>query len=114
MTDFMLYILITSAWIYGFHILFQEGYILESWAKAFIEVGDDRVQERRAWIAKPLFDCPICMSSVWGLIWVFLGLPLCFHDTLPLRLLIPFIMCLCGFNTIISKLTTKERIIVDE
>lgn len=113
MIDFVFYLFTTSAAIWGFHILFQEGHIFEKFAEWFIE-SDEGNQKKRAWIAKPLFDCPICMSSIHGLLWFFIGLPVFFHDALPIRLLIPFLLCLCGLNTVIAKLTTKERIIVDE
>lgn len=46
--------------------------------------------------AKPLFDCPPCMASVWG----FLGW---FYLTPGLALL-PYLLVLCGVNALISKL----------
>lgn len=117
-TDFVFYLFVTTTAIWGFHILFQDGHFLEGLAKWFVEgETEDRYygpNKRRAMIAKPLFDCPICMSSLHGILWFFIGLPLFFNDALSIRLLIPFLLCLCGINTIISKLTTKERVIVDE
>lgn len=122
MTDFLLYILITSAWIWGIHALFQDGHILEFianwWYDDITPPNTPELKEvdRRAkeFIAKPIFDCPVCMSSAHGLLWFFIGLPLCFHDALPIRQLIPFLICLCGFNYILVKLTSKERKIIEE
>lgn len=107
MIEFIFYILVSSAWIFGVNCLFAKNHLFEKiggWA-------DENLPE---WIYKPTIGCAACMSSVWGLLWFFIGLPLCFHDALPLRLLIPFLICLCGFNYFLLKLTTKERIIVDE
>lgn len=63
--------------------------------------------------SKPVISCPVCMSSVYGFIGFFV-IRYFFDVHLPLKQLIPFILCLCGMNTIISKLTNKERIIIDE
>jgi uncharacterized membrane protein YuzA (DUF378 family) len=50
------------------------------------------------------------MSSVWGFIGFF-ALDFLFGVHHNIKLLIPYIFCLCGLNTIISKLTSKNRII---
>jgi hypothetical protein len=45
---------------------------------------------------KPLFDCPPCMASVWGLMgWFYFA---------PQLALVPYILALCGVNALISKL----------
>ena len=54
--------------------------------------------------------CPICESCLWGLIG-FHALDYLFGVHLPYRLLIPYILCLCGLQTIISKAVSKYRII---
>lgn len=92
--------------IWCIHILFQEDHLLEKPGKTITA----RVGE---YWSKPLINCPICMSSVWGTIGFF-ALDWVFGVHLPWRQFIPFVFCLCGLNTIISKLTSKERIIVDE
>ena len=47
-------------------------------------------------ICKPLFDCPPCMASVWGVIgW--------FYFT-PDIALIPYILTLCGVNALVNKI----------
>jgi hypothetical protein len=107
MTEFILYVVIASAWIWGFNALFQEGHVFE-------KAGDWMDDNLPWWVNKPIWSCAACQSSVHGLLWFFIGLPLCFHDALPIRMLIPFLICLCGVNFVIIKLTTKERIIIDE
>lgn len=106
MTDFLLYILIVSAWIWGFNVLFEENNIFE-------KAGDWMDENLPIWINKPTWQCPVCMASAHGLLWFFIGLPLCFHDALPIRQLIPFLICLCGVNYILVKLTSKERKIIE-
>lgn len=105
MIEFLLSLIPTCLLIWAVHILFQEGHLLEKQG----EWITNKVGEK--W-AKPLANCPICMSSFWGLIGFF-SLQL-FGVYLPIKLLIPYVFCLCGLNTIISKLVNKERIIVDE
>lgn len=107
MIEFIIYILITSAWIWGVNCLFSEGHLLEA-------TGDVLWEALPEWICKPLFNCPACMSSVHGLIWFFVGIPFCFNDTLPIGQLIPFLICLCGLNFLLIKFTSKERIIIED
>jgi len=107
MVTFFQYIATVCLGIWGIHILFQEGHLLErpgNWMR-------DRSPE--PWWIKPLFDCPICMSSVWGIVGFF-AVDYFFDLHMPYRQIVPFVFCLCGLNTILGKLTTKERIIVDE
>lgn len=59
---------------------------------------------------KPLWACPICMSSIWGFIGFF-AIDYLFGVHLHYKLLIPYIFSLCGLNTILAKLTSKNRII---
>ena len=48
------------------------------------------------YLCKPLFDCPPCMASVWGLIgW--------FYFVTDLHL-IPYLLILCGLNALMSKM----------
>lgn len=106
MTTFLLSILPVSLGIWAIHILFQEEMIFE-------KAGEWITNKLGEYWSKPVVSCPVCMSSVWGLIGFF-AIRYFFGIDLPLKQLIPFIFCLCGLNTIISKLTTKERVIVDE
>ena len=48
------------------------------------------------YILKPLFDCPPCMASVWGLLgWFYF---------MPSLAIVPYILVLCGVNALISKI----------
>src|SRR6187455_3310443 len=92
--------------IWAIHIIFQKDMIFE-------KQGDWIEKKVGEYWSKPLVHCPICMSSVWGTIGFF-AIRYFFNIDLPLKQFLPFIFCLCGLNTIISKLINKERIIVDE
>lgn len=46
-------------------------------------------------LQKPLYDCPACMSSIWGsIIWFSTGGDLIWW--------VPFVFALCGLNRIVS------------
>lgn len=69
----------------GIHCLTSEGMIGEPLS--------DLVTNR--YIAKTLFDCMPCMASVWGIIgWFYFQ---------PDIQLIPYLLILCGVNTLVSK-----------
>ena len=106
MIQFLTSLIPVSLGIWAIHILFQEDHLLEvpgQWITS--RLGE--------YWSKPLINCPICQSSLWGIIGFF-SIRYFFGVDLPFKQLIPFIFCLCGLNTIISKLVSKERIIVDE
>ena len=107
MTTFLLSLIPASLFIYGVNILFQEDHLLE-------KQGEWMRNRWPEYVTKPLFDCAICQSSVWGTLWFFLGLTIGFEIVMPIKLWIPYVFSLCGMNTIINKLTSKERVILDE
>lgn len=107
MTTFLLSIIPASLFIYGVNILFQEGHLLEKQGKWMRNKFPD-------WITKPLFDCAICQSSFWGILSFVFGLPNLFDIHFRWFIVIPYVFCLAGFNTIVNKLTSKERVIIDE
>lgn len=103
---FLFSLMVVSLGIWGIHILFQQEHLLE-------KEGDwIRKKLGKKW-SKPIVHCPICMSSVWGVLGFF-NVEWYFDFDLSLKQLPPFVMCLCGLNTILHKLTSKERIILDE
>lgn len=106
MTTFLLSILPVSLGIWCIHILFQEGHLFE-------KQGDWMDENLPEFINKPTWACPICQSSFWGLIG-FHALDYLFGVHLPYKLLVPYIFCLCGLQTILVKITTKERIIIED
>jgi len=122
MIEFLTSLLPVTLGIWCIFILFQKGQIFGTEGRLFGDIGakmrgpkskPEDPPSKREFYAKPLFDCPICMSSIWGIIGFF-AIRFFFNVDLPLKQLIPFVLCLGGLNTIISKLVTKERIIVDE
>lgn len=116
MVDFILCVLLTSGWIWGFHALFQEGHILEFVSDWWFSEDHDPQEltesqlKIRDYIAKPIFGCAACMASLHGTISYFIFA----YKDFGLWLWPVFCIVLCGFNFVIIKLTTKERIIVDE
>ena len=106
MIQFLLSLLPVSLGIWCIHILFQKDMIFE-------KAGNWIEKKLGEYWSKPVVSCPICMSSVWGLIGFF-AIRYFFNVDLPYKQIVPFVFCLCGLNTLLSKLTTKERIIVDE
>jgi hypothetical protein len=106
MINFLVSLIPVCLGIWAVHILFQEGHLLEKPGKWIT----NRIGE---YWSKPLFACPICQSSCWGLMGFF-AIRYFFNVDLPLKQLLPFIFNLAGLNTLLSKLVNKERIIVDE
>lgn len=88
-------------WIQGVNCLFSEGHLLE-------KAGDWVDEHLPEWIYKPTIGCPMCMSSIHGTLWYLLMIN---RDWI---LWPAFCICLCGVNYVISKLTNKERKIVNE
>lgn len=107
MIQFLTSLLPASLFIYGLNIIFQDGHVFE-------KQGEWMRNKWPEYVTKPLFDCAICQSSVWGTFWFFIGLQLGFDVHLHIKLWIPYVFCLAGLNTIINKLTSKERVILDE
>lgn len=106
MASFLVSLIPVSLGIWCIHILFQEDHLFE-------KIGEkitDKIGEK--W-SKPLINCPICMSSFWGTVGFF-AIDYFFGVHLPLRQIIPFVLCLCGLNTLLSKLTSKYKTIIDD
>lgn len=82
---------ITDFFIWGLNYCFKEGEILGvigEWMRK--HVNDN--------INKPLFDCPYCMSSVWGTTFYLLFLQPYGWLLWPI-----FCVCLCGLTAILDK-----------
>lgn len=116
MIDFILLLILTSLWIFGFRALFQEDMILERlgdklWGETH-KSPSDLVPLKKGWlpewICKPLFQCPPCMSSIHGTYSFFL---LFDHQHLTLidtiGLWVAFCICLCGLNYLITKIALE-------
>lgn len=107
MIQFLISLIPTSLFIYGFHIIFQDGHVFEKQG----EWITNKIGEK--W-SKPLINCSICMASFWGTWGYFVGLPNLFGTEIYLKLWIPYVFCIAGLNLIINKLTSKERVITEE
>lgn len=59
------HLLFAAAGIIGMYKAFETGNI-------FGKIADWLSQRVPFWVSKPLFDCPICMSSVWGITYIIL------------------------------------------
>lgn len=79
-------------------MLFQEGMLL-GWLR--VEVAnylDERLGAKRSlFVQKPLWECIICMASIWTII-------------LTLSINIPLIFVVCGINTLIDKFINYEGV----
>jgi hypothetical protein len=73
----------------GVHILTRDGMLFGTAAEYIRSIVGE-------FSSKPLFDCPPCMASVWGLLgWFYL---------IPNLAIVPYLLVLCGLNALISKL----------
>ena len=83
-----------SLFIFGISALFSEGMLLE-------ELGNTLERKLGVWACKPLFACPICMSSVWSILmslyFVVHGYIWTWEDW------IITMMTTCGLNIIITR-----------
>lgn len=73
----------------GIHCVTREGMIFG----AVADYIRDCIGE---YSSKPLFDCPPCMASVWGIAGWFYS-----HPEIHI---IPYLLILCGVNALVSKL----------
>ena len=93
MTDYLLWILLTCAWCFGFHNAFQEGMIFERVA-SWLE------NRFTGFVLKPLYSCPLCMPSLHGTV---IYLHACREGYSVFGWLM-FIVCSSGINYVIYNL----------
>lgn len=83
--------------IWGIKCLFAPGYLLffnrESWPD---------------WVKKPLFNCPPCMSSVWGTVW-FIS-----TDASSVTSWVTFCVMLCGINYLLVNFLDNITITIND
>lgn len=89
MTEFLQLTFIASLWIWGVFAAFDEGNLLWFARNNFEKTGG-------MWLAKPLFSCPYCMSSVHGgtIGFIYYGFD---------YRVIGLMLCVCGLNFIIKE-----------
>lgn len=93
MTDYLIWIILTSVWCYGFHNAFEPDMILS-------KAGDylrSKVSEN---LLKAFISCPMCMPSVHG---TFIYLHACQGDYSVTGCLM-FIVCASGINYVLYNL----------
>jgi hypothetical protein len=106
----MIYLLLINSFaIFGVYASTRDGMILEfvnnfatKWiCKAFFRFYKDPeiVSKKATFILKPLFDCPPCMASIWGL-------PFALLHPLSIWPLV-YLFALSGFNYVIMKLINR-------
>lgn len=88
-----------SLQITAIYMLFQPGMLL-GWLRIFIANGLDKYLGKKPsmYLQKPLWECLICMSSVWTII---------LSQDIDLEL----ILIVCGINTLIDFILSDERVI---
>jgi hypothetical protein len=117
MTDFILLLILTSLWCFGFRALFQEDMIFEKigdklWGEEKYYTIDKATKVKKGllpeWICKPLFQCPPCMSSIHGT-YAFFSLFDHHHINIldTVSLWVAFCVCLCGLNYLITKIVLE-------
>lgn len=93
MTEYIIWILLTSFWCWGFHNAFEDGEIfggIGNWLRA-------RYNEM---LLKPFIGCPICMPSTHGTL-IYLH---AYQGAYSFTSWIMFIVCVSGLNYIIYNL----------
>lgn len=95
MIDFILLLIVGACWTWGVHCLFDEGFILNPIREYFRKIG------LPVWAAKPLYLCPPCQASFHGTI-----IALIVYG--PSLVVIPYVVCLCGFNYILKSILFPE------
>lgn len=93
MTDFLVWLIISSFWIWGVHFCCRENQVLEILGNVI-----DNILPK--WASKPLVRCPMCMASVHGTA-IYLLSPLPYFWYMHIL----FVVALCGLNDIIDGLT---------
>ena len=82
-------IIINSLMIAGIHVLLWPGMIF-AWMRKYLK-------HLPLFIRKPLFECMICMASIWGTAFFL------YKNGLSLNLdLIPHLLAVCGCNLILD------------
>jgi len=97
MIELLLFALISSLIITCIHVLFWDGMLLGS-----IRANMDDFLPY-FW-QKPVYACVICMASFWGLTIYGVSLINGFELGHPLLMLVPYLLLVCGINTLISGL----------
>lgn len=86
-------VVIISLICLGVNVLFWRNMVLYKFGKALEYTMQD---SKFSWILEPLYSCPICMASVYSIIyWIYTDYS--FN-------LIPVMLAVCGLNTVLLSL----------
>ncbi len=88
-----------ALFVLGIHVLFWDGMVL-SWAKKYLSALP-------VFLRKPLYECAVCMSSLWGVLFYFKGVDdaKLFFYKIDARLsmdCVVHLLSLCGLMVIID------------
>lgn len=89
-------IFIVTAWIWGVKAVFTDPFI-------FFKLGEKVEGLIGRWVSKPLFRCPVCMSSAHGT-YFFL-----YFDRSGIMDWALFVMCLAGISFLIKEYLYPEE-----
>lgn len=90
MIDYLIWVLLVSAWCFGFSNVFNQGQLLG--------VLGDWMDEKLPPLANnPLWACPKCMASIHGSIFYFIA----FGEVFSFIYWILFVIAVSGINTVI-------------
>lgn len=94
MVEFINLIFVGSLWCYGVYAVFDNDHLLGP-------LGNWIEKKTSTAFIRPLFGCPPCQASIHGLAigLIFFGLSFT---------LIPYIICLCGFNFVIKNIIFND------
>lgn len=82
--------------VLGLYAAMGEGMILESLKHLFERVTNHRLLR---WIRPALYECPICMASIWGTVaWLVMGMSFT-------GLWVLYVFAVAGFNYIMVNIT---------
>lgn len=89
-------LIIVTAWIWGVKAVFTDPFILH-------KQGEWLDKKLPSWIRKPLFRCPVCMSSVWGTYFYF------YFDHAGIMDWIIFVFALAGISYLLKEFLYPEE-----
>ena len=101
MSDLLLYCLVITLKNTAAFIIFRQGMLLSRIRIAGANILDSFLDKKTSKIIqKPLWDCLVCMSSLWTIIWLIID------GETEVTTYINTILVVCGMATIISSLIT--------
>ena len=93
------WLLIGTAWIWGFKAIFEHPFI-------FWKIGSFIEESLPRWLYKPLLRCPVCMSSIHGTFIFYFSNVSIYHYPI-------FIIALAGISYLIVEFLYPENNEVD-